>query len=131
MLFQVKVLPDSADPLDINYNVIQWVHRSTRGLVLWRVRHRPSYGRDFKRACFVGFPENPTGLSDCYRIIANPSKEKKTSDPRMLEMALARLRQLSAHEVGPHTWLVFTIFAASTNDRASVMGLPTSSGDYR
>ena len=28
--FQVKVLPDDAHPLDIRYNVINWVHRSTR-----------------------------------------------------------------------------------------------------
>ncbi|MDP5061768.1 MAG: DUF5117 domain-containing protein, partial [Maribacter sp.] len=29
--FQLKMLPDDADPLDVRYNVIQWVHRSTRG----------------------------------------------------------------------------------------------------
>ena len=29
--FQVKILPDDVDPLDVRYNVIQWVHRSTRG----------------------------------------------------------------------------------------------------
>jgi len=29
--FQVEVLPDSADPQDIRYNMIQWVHRATRG----------------------------------------------------------------------------------------------------
>ena len=29
--FQVEMLPADADPMDIRYNVIQWVHRSTRG----------------------------------------------------------------------------------------------------
>src|SRR5690606_29657677 len=29
--FVVEMLPEDADPLDIRYNVIQWVHRSTRG----------------------------------------------------------------------------------------------------
>ena len=29
--FQVKMLPEDVDPLDCRYNVIQWVHRSTRG----------------------------------------------------------------------------------------------------
>jgi len=29
--FQVKLLPEDADPMDVRYNVIQWVHRSTRG----------------------------------------------------------------------------------------------------
>lgn len=29
--FQVKMLPEDAHPLDVRYNVINWVHRSTRG----------------------------------------------------------------------------------------------------
>jgi len=29
--FLVEVLPDGADPMDIRYNMINWVHRSTRG----------------------------------------------------------------------------------------------------
>lgn len=29
--FQIRVLPDTADPMDIRYNMINWVHRSTRG----------------------------------------------------------------------------------------------------
>ncbi len=29
--FQVKVLPPDVDPMDVRYNVIHWVHRSTRG----------------------------------------------------------------------------------------------------
>ncbi|HBX66593.1 MAG TPA: peptidase, partial [Balneolaceae bacterium] len=29
--FIVKVLPEDAHPLDVRYNVIQWIHRSTRG----------------------------------------------------------------------------------------------------
>lgn len=29
--FQVKILPADADPMDIRYNMINWVHRSTRG----------------------------------------------------------------------------------------------------
>jgi hypothetical protein len=29
--FQVELLPEGADPMDVRYNIIQWVHRSTRG----------------------------------------------------------------------------------------------------
>jgi Domain of unknown function (DUF5117) len=29
--YQVKVLPEGADPMDVRYNMINWVHRSTRG----------------------------------------------------------------------------------------------------
>jgi hypothetical protein len=45
------------------------------------------------------------------------------ADPRLLELALARLRQLSAHEVG-HTLGLAHNFAASYDDRASVMDYP-------
>jgi hypothetical protein len=41
----------------------------------------------------------------------------------MLQMALARIRQLSAHEIG-HTLGLAHNFAASTNSRASVMDYP-------
>jgi hypothetical protein len=42
--FQVKVLPVDADPMDVRYNVIQWVHRSTRGLVLRQFAYRSAHG---------------------------------------------------------------------------------------
>ncbi len=29
--FRVEVLPEDADPMDVRYNMINWVHRSTRG----------------------------------------------------------------------------------------------------
>jgi hypothetical protein len=29
--FQVEVMPEGADPMDVRYNTITWVHRSTRG----------------------------------------------------------------------------------------------------
>jgi hypothetical protein len=31
MHFALKVMPADVDPMDVRYNVIQWVHRSTRG----------------------------------------------------------------------------------------------------
>ena len=29
--YEVLILPDDADPMDVRYNVVNWVHRSTRG----------------------------------------------------------------------------------------------------
>jgi hypothetical protein len=47
----------------------------------------------------------------------------KPEDPRMVQMALARLRQLAAHELG-HTLGLAHNYIASTEGRASVMDYP-------
>ena len=120
--FQVKVLPDSADPLDINYNVIQWVHRSTRGWSYGGSVIDPRTGEILKGHVSLGSLRIRQDFLIATGLL-QPFEGEKTSDPRMLEMALARLRQLSAHEVG-HTLGLYHNFAASTNDRASVMDYP-------
>ncbi|NRA93180.1 MAG: zinc-dependent metalloprotease, partial [Psychroserpens sp.] len=56
-------------------------------------------------------------------LMDKPFAERDDNYEPMLEMALARIRQLSAHEVG-HTIGFAHNFAASTNDRASVMDYP-------
>ncbi len=120
--FQVKVLPDSVDPLDINYNVIQWVHRATRGWSYGSWISDPRTGEIIKGHVSLG----SLRIRQDYLIatgLLQPYEEGKEPNPEMLEMALARLRQLSAHEVG-HTLGLFHNFAASVNDRSSVMDYP-------
>lgn len=120
--FQVKILPEGADPMDVRYNMINWVHRSTRGWSYGSSVVDPRTGEIIKGHVLLGSLRVrqdfliAQGLVEAY---ANGEE----ADPRLLEMALARLRQLSAHEVG-HTIGLTHNFAASYNDRASVMDYP-------
>lgn len=122
--FQVKMLPENAHPLDVRYNVINWVHRSTRGWSYGSSVVDPRSGEIIKGHVLLGSLRVrqdyliAEGLLSPYKEGMNYDKE----DP-MLEMALARIRQLSAHEVG-HTIGLAHNFAASTNSRASVMDYP-------
>jgi uncharacterized protein DUF4953/uncharacterized protein DUF5117/uncharacterized protein DUF5118 len=120
--FQVEVLPDSADPMDVRYNVIQWVHRSTRGWSYGGGVIDPRTGEIIKGHVSLGSLRVRQDFLIAVGLLA-PYKDGKTVAPEMQEMALARLRQLSAHEVG-HTLGLMHNFAASYNNRASVMDYP-------
>ena len=139
--FQVKVLPADADPMDVRYNMINWVHRSTRGwsygggiidprtgeiikgnVTLGSLRVRqdftigagliPQYAEgDDPRACLADLSPDPD-----YLVALDGSTD-------VTAMSLARIRQLAAHETG-HTLGFAHNFAASTYGRASVMDYP-------
>jgi hypothetical protein len=120
--FQVKVLPPGVDPMDIRYNVIEWTPRRTRG---W------SYGSAVADPR-TGEIINGHVTLDALRIrqdflIAQGLLDPFGNDPEALhkanEMALARVRQLAAHETG-HTLGLMHNFAASVVNRASVMDYP-------
>ncbi len=120
--FQVKMLPEDADPLDLRYNVIQWVHRSTRGWSYGVTITDPRTGEILKGHVSLG----SLRIRQDYMIaqaLMNQPFAKNSSNNAMLELALARIRQLAAHEVG-HTLGFAHNFAASTNNRASVMDYP-------
>ncbi len=119
--FQVEILPADAHPLDVRYNVIQWVHRSTRGWSYGGSIADPRTGEIIKGHVSLGSLRVRQDFMIAQGILSSFDEGK--DDPRMLEMALARLRQLSAHEVG-HTIGLAHNFAASHNDRASVMDYP-------
>ncbi len=120
--FQVKMLPPDADPMDVRYNVINWVHRSTRGWSYGSSVTDPRTGEIIKGHVTLGSLRVRQDFLIAQGLVEAYSEDKE-ADPRLLEMALARLRQLSAHEVG-HTIGLAHNFASSVNDRASVMDYP-------
>ncbi|SEM14330.1 protein of unknown function [Aquimarina amphilecti] len=121
--FQVKMLPEHADPMDLRYNVIQWVHRSTRGWSYGASVVDPRTGEILKGHVSLGSLRIRQDFLIAQALSDKPYANGNNSYQPMLEMALARIRQLSAHEVG-HTIGFAHNFAASTNDRASVMDYP-------
>ena len=120
--FQVKMLPEGVDPLDCRYNVIQWVHRSTRGWSYGASVVDPRTGEIIKGHVSLGSLRIRQDYMIAQSLIKDPFKSENNSN-KMLELALARIRQLSAHEIG-HTIGFVHNFAASTNKRASVMDYP-------
>lgn len=121
--FQVKMLPKDADPMDCRYNVIQWVHRSTRGWSYGASVVDPRTGEIIKGHVSLGSLRIRQDYMIAQALMNNPFAESDDNYQPMLDMALARIRQLSAHEVG-HTIGFAHNFAASTNNRASVMDYP-------
>ena len=120
--FQVKMLPEGADPLDVRYNVIQWVHRSTRGWSYGSSVSDPRTGEIIKGHVSLGSLRIRQDFLIAQALRA-PYTDNDTDDQFALDMALARIRQLSAHEVG-HTIGLAHNFAASSKGRASVMDYP-------
>ncbi|WKE66283.1 zinc-dependent metalloprotease [Gallaecimonas kandeliae] len=115
--FEVKVLPEDADPMDIRYNVINWVHRATRGWSYGAAVADPRTGEILKGQVSLGSLRVRQDLRIAEALVGKAHKQEA------LQMALARLRQLAAHEVG-HTLGFQHNFAASTQGDASVMDYP-------
>ena len=119
--FQVRLLPEDADPMDVRYNVIQWVHRSTRGWSYGGGITDPRTGEIMKGKVTLGSLRVRQDYLIAQGLLAPYDDEEKPDV--MLQMALARIRQLAAHEVG-HTLGLGHNMAASTQGRASVMDYP-------
>ncbi|WP_144391985.1 zinc-dependent metalloprotease [Pleionea sediminis] len=119
--FQVKVMPKNMDPMDVRYNVILWVHRATRGWSYGASITDPRTGEIIKGHVTLGSLRVRQDL-----LIAKGLTSPFESEPdleRQQAMALNRIKQLSAHEVG-HTLGIAHNFAASVHNRASVMDYP-------
>ncbi len=119
--FQIKMLPEGADPLDIRYNVVQWVHRSTRGWSYGGSIVDPRTGEILKGHVSLGSLRIRQDYLIAQALLG--ATEKTGDENPLLQMALARIRQLAAHEIG-HTLGFTHNFAASYNNNSSVMDYP-------
>ncbi|GAA3747905.1 zinc-dependent metalloprotease [Terriglobus aquaticus] len=127
--FRVDVLPADADPMDVRYNIIQWVHRYTRGWSYGATVTDPRTGEILKGNVTLGSLRGRQDYLIAEALLApytGPNAKgiaDAARDP-MLQMVLARIRQLSAHETG-HTLGLAHNFAASTAGQGtSVMDYP-------
>jgi hypothetical protein len=120
--FQVRILPDTADPMDIRYNMINWVHRSIRGWSYGASVVDPRTGEIIKGQVTLGSLRVRQDYLIAQGLLA-PFENGVPADDKMKKMALERLRQLAAHEVG-HTLGLMHNYAASAVNRSSVMDYP-------
>ena len=120
--FRVELLPEGVSPLDIRYNVINWVHRSTRGWSTGGSVSDPRTGEIIKGVVTLG----SLRIRQDYMIaegLLSPYKDGTETPKELTEWGLARIRQLAAHEVG-HTLGIGHNYYDSTAGRISVMDYP-------
>jgi hypothetical protein len=120
--FKVEILPEGVSPLDIRYNVINWVHRSTRGWSTGASVTDPRTGEIIKGVVTLG----SLRIRQDYMIaegLLSPYKDGSETPKELMDWGLARIRQLSAHEVG-HTLGIGHNYYDSEAGRVSVMDYP-------
>ena len=120
--YKVELLPEGEHPFDVRYNMIQWTHRQTRGWSYGGGVADPRTGEMLKANVILG-SQRVRQDRMIFEGLAGAEKSGTGDPDDPVQIALARIRQLSAHEVG-HTLGFAHNFAASSNDRASVMDYP-------
>ena len=122
--FKVDVLPEGADPMDIRYNMINWVHRSTRGWSSGGSVSDPRTGEIIKATVTLGSLRDRQDYM-IFEGLLSPYANGNERPAVLYETALARIRQLSAHEVG-HTLGLGHNYYDSSKGWISVMDYPVA-----
>jgi hypothetical protein len=115
--FKVDDLPEGVDPMDARYNVVQWENRNERGWSIGGAIGDPRTGELLKAMARM---DSHRARTD-YNLYAG----LKGADAAAADTAfvLARVRQVTAHEIG-HTLGLAHNYIASTYERGSVMDYP-------
>ncbi|MFL6786690.1 MAG: zinc-dependent metalloprotease, partial [Sphingomicrobium sp.] len=120
--FRAEILPEGADPLDVRYNVVNWVNRATRGWSYGSPIDDPRTGEIIKGSVLLGSLRARQDMIIFQALVgAGLTGTGDPNDP--VTATLARIRQLGAHEVGHAIGLQHN-FAGSTQGRYSVMDYP-------
>ncbi len=128
--FRVDLLPEDADPMDVRYNIIQWVHRYTRGWSYGAAIADPRTGEILKGNVTLGSLRPRQDYLIAEALLSPyveggplPSETDPGRNP-MLAMVLGRIRQLAAHETGHTLGLAHNFAASAYSQSASVMDYP-------
>ena len=120
--YRVEIMPEGADPLDVRYNVINWVDRATRGWSYGQSITDPRTGEIVKGSVLLGALRVRQDML-IFEGLVGADQEGKGGPNDPVQVSITRLRELSAHEVG-HTLGFAHNFGASTQGRPSVMDYP-------
>lgn len=120
--FKVEILPPGVDPLDARYNVVHWGSRQTRSWSYGQTVVDPRTGEIVRGSVILGALRVRQDVNIFEALVGTAGNNSGGPDDPVVA-ALARIRQLGAHEVG-HAIGFMHNFAASTQDRASVMDYP-------
>ncbi len=122
--FRAELAPVGMSMSDVRYNTITWTHRATRGWSYGGGLIDPRNGEIIKGYVNLGSQRVRQDLVIAESLLAPYGKN---AAPALLvqakAMALARLRQLAAHEVG-HALGFAHNFAASRTGNGSVLDYP-------
>lgn len=120
--FRVELMPVGADPEDVRYNTIQWVHRITRGYSYGASVIDPRTGEIIKGNVTLGSLRGRQDYLIGEGMLAPYQRGTEHAD-EVERFVLARIRQLAAHEVG-HTLGLVHNYISSAQGRSSVMDYP-------